>query len=171
MGKEKSLLLVVLCLSLFIINSFVSAKEILPGTKLKIVTKDGITHFGKYETANDNAISINLKTGKYILINRNDIASSYRRGNYAQEGFVVGIVGGTLIYYLIHTMKVKDDPEGKGIGYAIGFSGLVLSVPGYILGSLIKSDQPIDLDDLYISMKVKTKPEDKSIGLAISWNF
>ncbi|MEE9443847.1 MAG: hypothetical protein V3V99_14380 [candidate division Zixibacteria bacterium] len=157
------------CFSLFIVvlSPLISAKEILPGIKLKIVTKNGVEHIGKYETANDHAISIQLRTGKYILIDRDDIASSYRRKSYAQEGFVAGSVLGILV-----TLTPEyTDRSKKNFGINLGINSILLGALGYAAGSAIHSDQPIDLNDLYIAMRKGGNNSENSQTIYFGFNF
>ena len=113
---------------------------------LKVVKNDGAVLKGKWSMETTEAISIQLPSGRQIIVPKSDIAELYecktRTNEYFYYGFLIGTVTSAIIIYF--TRAASDDASvflgAPPIGVAAGLIGAVI-------GSLSQSCEQFHFDD------------------------
>jgi hypothetical protein len=139
-------------------------------TKLRIIRTNGIALWGQWHMETSDAICLKLRSGREIIIPKDDISELYECKRNTNFGFFVGTLSGVGITVLVSTLSDYDDQSA----YLTGVSVVVASgLIGAIIGSMIESHERISLESLSSKAHGATgqSGEHKPIGLRLSYRF
>lgn len=148
-------------------------KPIWRDTILRVTRKDGSALQGKWHLESSDALCLKLKSGREILIPKEDISEIAQCQTMTNEGFLIGATIGLVTAAVVANISqggsgnIVDPDHLPAIATACVLSGLV----GAVIGSMTKECEKIDLFDLTVRFQRETDPPGARFGMLISRRF
>jgi hypothetical protein len=137
-------------------------------TRLKIIRDNGVVVQGKWHMETSDAVSIMLKSGREVIVPKDDIAQIYRCKRQTNFGFFIGALTGftgTVLYY-----NLKNDTS-LNVYVGAPVVGVVCGFIGAIIGSMHQSCEEIDLNNLSYYGSADIFIDRRTVGLQFRYRF